>query len=78
MEARRIAYVKWKDSTSTKRLEHGEKLDTCNVENSGFIVHEDEDDITLGFYYNWDEGKYTDTVTIPKCSKIKIRRFTIK
>tara|TARA_R110000787_G_scaffold5761_2_gene20706 strand:+ start:2140 stop:2370 length:231 start_codon:yes stop_codon:yes gene_type:complete len=75
---KRIAFVRWKDSTSTKRLEHGERLETAYIENAGIIIHEDPEDITLGFYWNWDEEKYTETVTIPKCSIKNIRRFKIE
>ena len=84
----KIAYVKWLDSTSQKKVKHGEEssggLD--HIENAGIIVHETfgpDGYIKLAFYSNWDQDHYTETITIPKfaCSRKvggKIKRVTVK
>lgn len=75
----KIAFVKWvdstkhgpihKDDTKKKRIDY--------VYNSGFIVNENDEEITLSFYYNWKEDHFTEDITIPKESIKKIRRVKI-
>ena len=74
---KRIAYVKWVDSTSTKKMAHGDDLELDYIENAGIIVGEAPSAITLAFYSNWDKDHYTETLTIPKVAIKKIRRYKI-
>lgn len=74
---RKIAYVKWVDSTSTKKIAHGGSLDLDYIENAGIIVDDTPELITLAFYSNWDKDHYTETLTIPKVAVKKIRRYRI-
>lgn len=74
---RKIAFVRWVDSTSRKYVEHGAEPDIEYIETSGIIAHEDDKKITLALYWNHTPDKYTDTVTIPIEAIKKIRRFKI-
>ena len=75
-----IAFVKWVDSTKRGKIhkDQAKKKRLDHVYNSGLIVNEDDDEITLAFYYNWDEEHFTEDVTIPQIAIKKIRRFKIK
>jgi len=74
---KRIAYVKWVDSTSTKKIAHGGSLGLDYIENAGIVVEETKELITLAFYSNWDKDHYTETLTIPKVAIKRVRRFKI-
>lgn len=75
---KRIAFVRWVDSTSTKKMAHGDSLPLDFIENAGILVEDVKDHVTLAFYSNWDKDAYTETLTIPREAIKKMRRFKIE
>jgi len=77
---RRIAYVRWVDSTSCGAIhkDDTEINEDYYIESSGLIVHEDKKvGITLALHFNWKQDHYTQDIFIPKEAIKKIRRFKI-
>jgi len=76
--SRRIAYVRWIDSTSHGAVhKDSPKPEIGYIESSGLIVFEDDDIIQLALHFNWKQDHYTEDITIPKVAIKKIRRFKI-
>ena len=78
MAERRIAFVRWVDSTSYKKLAEDETADIDYIENAGIIKEETKEYINLALYWNHTPDHFTETISIPKVCIKKIRRFTIK
>lgn len=76
--SRRIAYVRWVDSTSYGAIHKDDiKPRKDYIDTSGIIVYEDKDEIQLAMYFNHTPDHYTSDVTIPKECIKKVRRFKI-
>jgi len=81
MEDRKIAYVKWVDSTSYKKLAIDDTAPIDFIETSGIITEEikgKHGHITLSMNWNHTADHYTESISIPNVAIKRVRRFKIE
>lgn len=81
MEDRKIAYVKWIDSTAYKKLAIDDTAPIDFIETAGIIKEEvkgKNGHITLSMNWNHTADHYTESISIPNVAIKRVRRFKIE
>lgn len=73
-----ILYLRWKDAAYTTEDTDHERLTLIELEEVGFLIHEDDESITLG--PEWHEGCTSSrlTLTIPRVNILEAYALSAK